>query len=346
MSEPKVGAYVFDLANRRITRRGHRKFAKKLKNHGVKFLHIEATWGKHVTLSQKVLGILPFKRKFDWKGLLKLKLRFVADLDRIRPKYRRKLRIIKEVYEDECGIRVLFGLFDHCAEKKNYFWHPWGRDRNTQGVNGIYDTSAKALNYFMMWADFIIDDIGFTFINLYNEAKCPGNHAALKNWCRSIVRPLGEYIYDRVEKPIWTSGEKNTAHWITGVLSPEESNIFKSKDCGEIFHGICTVDEFYNRFTPDGDHGYSKVKPIGFSTDGCGVKKYPDDIRSDNCIPGERFCLPSEECLIASVKEMKKTFSNLALWENLIRETDYRHIRHIKQKTLELFQKIAELLSK
>jgi len=344
MSEPKIGAYVFDLANRRITRRGHRNFAKKLKAHGVKFLHIEANWGKHVTLSQKVLSILPFKRKFDWKGLLKLKIRFLFDLDQIRPKYAKKLRIIKEEYQDRCGIKVMFGLFDHCAEKKNYFWHPWGRDRNIQGVNGIYDTSSLALEYFKKWADFIVDDIGFTVINLYNEAKYPGDHAALKKWCRQIVLQIGEHIYSRVEKPIWTSGEKDTAHWITGVLSPEESTVFKARDCGEIFHGICTVEEFYNRFSPDGDHGYSKVKPIGFSTDGCGVKKYPDDIRSNDCIPGERFCLPKEKYLIDSIKEMYKTFSDqLTLWENLIRETDYRHIRHVKQKTLELFRKIAGL---
>lgn len=331
MKKVNLGAYIFDLANRRITKRGHTEFAKKLKKHKVNFIHIESVWGG-------IRQILPFKRKFVVK-----KLRFMADLTQIRPKYKKKLELIKEVYEDEHGIKVMFGLFDHCAEKKNYGWHPWGRDRNIQGIKGIYDTSGNALKHFKAWADFIIDEIGFTMINLYNEARYPGKHSALKNWCRVIVRPLGEHIYDRVEKPIWTSGEKATAHWITGVLSPEESNVFGWKDCGEIVHVICTVEEFYNRFYELGDHGYSRVKPIGFSTDGCGVKKYDASIRSSNCIPGGRFCLPKEDYIIDSIKEMKKIFpGQFILWENLIRELDYRHIRHVKESSLLLYDKIRK----
>jgi hypothetical protein len=329
MKRPRLGMYVFDLANRHIKRRGHTEFAQKLKEHKIDVLHIEAVWGG-------LFRILPFKRKFVWK-----ELRFKADLEKIRPKYAKKLKMIKEIYEDEYGRKIMFGLFDHCAEKKNYEWHPWGRGNNIQGVEGIYDTSDKALRLFLKWADFIIDEIGFTLVNLYNEARYPGKHSALKNWCREIVLPLGEYIYDRVEKPIWTSGETKTAHWITGVLSPEESEVFGWKDSAEIFHVICTPDQFKDRFSDEGDHGYSRVKKIGFSTDGCGVKRYPEEIRSDDCIPEKRFCLPKEEYLIDSIKQEKLIFGDRFIyWENLDRTCDYRHIRHIKPESLQLYLNI------
>jgi len=190
---------------------------------------------------------------------------------------------------------IYFDLFDHCGTKEaTRDINPWYN--NINNVNGIYDTSPRALGLYKKWVSKVVRDIGlrgwrynplgikvktaYNWFGLGNELTFKGTER--KEWAQLWGYGLAEHLRSLgyKQKLLW-SGEEQTAHALRGWISPENDVI----PGGSIYGFNDTVIQYHGMDYWINAEGLLKTitrkRWIAFSDDGTNIKS---DVEKGICV--------------------------------------------------------------
>lgn len=158
-------------------------FAAKLKKHYVKFVRNAPDWFDPLVKPPVPRPFLKSKSDPD-----------KFDLDQPNPKYDEALARYRK-FLNRAGVEVWFDLFDNCAQGRS--WSPWKRDKNVQGINGIYQYDDKSLGYYKAWVKRIFDICGKrSHYGLGNELYYPAwaNPVEANKWGEKWALGIADYL--------------------------------------------------------------------------------------------------------------------------------------------------------
>jgi len=323
MANFKNSILFFDGPQRSVnwTDAQFKKFSRKLRRHGVKYVRTAPYWWDHRVPNMPM----------PW-----LKNGTYYDLDKPNQAYDDALRRFARWVHAGTFIDKLLGgtpeiwfdLFDNCASGRP--WSPW--INNIQGIHGIYEYNDKAIGYYKAWIKRIFGILGRrAHYGLGNELTFPAwqNVTEANKWGEKWVLGLANYMKSLgMRLPFSFSADMSvggTSSRIIGWLTePEFGGTFGGRDGRKLIHVVHGLGlpehwaEVWNANILSGNVG------LGISEDGVGMNNriIPPELRGHCEEPGVRcgVCRAGFVSLVRSVLRTKWAGDRLRLVERMPKE--------------------------